>query len=121
MRRERDGHSLNPTALVAQAFLRLADQQPLPAKGVRLVGFAYGLGSLSGDKSAGKLGLIAGGEMIAQKEFTLTAYVRSPVSSTLPLPRDAMAKPKRTTPQTMVAPREKATRLLSEAWGRIRE
>jgi RNA polymerase sigma factor (TIGR02999 family) len=31
MRRERDGHSLSPTALVAEAFLRLADQQPLSA------------------------------------------------------------------------------------------
>lgn len=32
MRRERPGHSLSPTALVAEAFLRLANQQTLPAK-----------------------------------------------------------------------------------------
>ncbi len=56
----------------------------------RTVGFAYGLGSLSVDKGKGQFGVIAGGEMITGKEFSLSAYVKNPLvetTATLTLPR----------------------------------
>jgi hypothetical protein len=45
----------------------------------RQLGFAYGLGSLTGDSGKGSLGLSTGGELIAEQDFTLTAYVKDPV------------------------------------------
>jgi hypothetical protein len=56
----------------------------------RTVGFAYGLGTISVEKGKGQLGVIAGGEMMAGKEFSLSAYVKSPsaeTTATLTLPR----------------------------------
>ena len=47
-------------------------------KQTRTVGFAYGLGSMTGDDGRGQLGMTAGGEVVAGKEFTLTAYVKNP-------------------------------------------
>jgi hypothetical protein len=58
-------------------------------KETRTVGFAYGLGSVTGDGGQGQLGLTAGGELVAEKDFTLTAYVKNPApgtSATLVLP-----------------------------------
>lgn len=65
------------------------DDKEVPPKETRTVGFAYGLGSVTGEKTGG-LGLIAGGELVASKEFTLTAYVKNPAPGTaitLTLPR----------------------------------
>jgi hypothetical protein len=65
------------------------DREVTPGKS-RTVGFAYGLGSITGEKSGGQLGLTAGGELVADKEFTLTAYVKNPAPGTtitLGLPR----------------------------------
>ena len=65
------------------------DKEVTPGK-PRRVGFAYGLGSVAGDQSGGQLGLTAGGELVAEKEFTLTAYVKNPAPgmfATLALPR----------------------------------
>ena len=53
------------------------DKDVVPGK-PRRVGFTYGLGSVVGDQSGGQLGLTAGGELVAEKEFTLTAYVKNP-------------------------------------------
>ncbi len=83
------------------------DKEIAPRK-TRTVGFAYGLGSVTGDKGAGQLGVTAGGEMMAGKEFTLTAYVKNPAPGTtiaLVLPRGlqlAGGKDKEEVP--MVAP-----------------
>ena len=62
----------------------------------RRVGFAYGLGSLSGQKGSGQLGLTHGGELVKDKEFTLTAYVKNPspgTKATLTLPRKSGLEP----------------------------
>ncbi len=48
----------------------------------RKVGFAYGLGSVSGGKGGGQLGLTAGGDLVKDKEFTLTAYIKNPTKGT---------------------------------------
>lgn len=67
------------------------DDKEIPAKQTRTVGFAYGLGSVTGEKGDGQLGLTAGGEVKAGKEFTLTAYVKNPAPGTtikLTLPRN---------------------------------
>ena len=56
----------------------------------RVIGFAYGLGSVSGDSGKGTLGLTSGGELIAGKVFTLTAYVKDPAPNqkiTIKLPK----------------------------------
>jgi hypothetical protein len=66
------------------------DEKEVPPKQTRTVGFAYGLGSVTGDKSGGQLGITAGGELVAGAEFTLTAYVKNPApgtTATLTLPR----------------------------------
>ncbi len=65
------------------------DQEELARDKTRVVGFAYGLGNVTGDTGKGTLGLSSGGELIAEKEFTLTAYVKDPVPNqtvTLELP-----------------------------------
>jgi len=65
------------------------NQEDLARDKTRVVGFAYGLGSVTGDTGKGTLGLSSGGELIAEKEFTLTAYVKDPVPNqtvTLSLP-----------------------------------
>jgi len=56
-------------------------EKELPPSGVRKLGFAYGLGSVTGDAGKGTLGLTSGGELVAGKEFTLTAYVKDPVQN----------------------------------------
>jgi hypothetical protein len=58
------------------------DDKELKPKETRTVGFAYGLGSVTGDKGEGQLGITAGGELVADKEFTLTAYVKNPAPGT---------------------------------------
>jgi hypothetical protein len=66
------------------------DDKEVPPKQTRTVGFAYGLGSITGEKGEGQLGITAGGELVAEKEFTLTAYVKNPAPGTtvtLTLPR----------------------------------
>ena len=67
------------------------DDKEIPPKQTRTVGFAYGLGSITGEKGAGQLAMTAGGEVEAGKEFTLTAYVKNPAPGTtitLTLPRN---------------------------------
>jgi hypothetical protein len=54
------------------------DNKDLEPKKTRTVGFAYGLGSVTGDTGSGQLGITAGGELMADREFTLTAYVKNP-------------------------------------------
>ena len=56
------------------------DAKPLPAGGLREVGFAYGLGQVaSGDKdAAGRLALSVGGNFKPGGEFTLAALVQNP-------------------------------------------
>jgi hypothetical protein len=66
------------------------DDKEVKPKEARTVGFAYGLGSLTGEKGEGQLGITAGGELVANKEFSLTAYVKNPAPGTtitLTLPR----------------------------------
>jgi hypothetical protein len=66
------------------------DDKEVAPKQTRTVGFAYGLGNVSGDRGEGQLGVTAGGELVANKEFTLTAYVKNPAPGTtitLTLPR----------------------------------
>jgi len=66
------------------------DVKELQPKQTRTVGFAYGLGSVTGDGGEGQLGMTAGGEVAAGKEFTLTAYVKNPAPDAtlaLTLPR----------------------------------
>jgi hypothetical protein len=66
------------------------DDQKIPPGKTRTVGFAYGLGNVSAEKGDGQLGLIAGGDLMIDKEFTLTAYVKHPAPGTtitLTLPR----------------------------------
>jgi hypothetical protein len=66
------------------------EDKELAPKKTRILGFAYGLGSVSGDKGSGELGITAGGELVAEKPFTLTAYVKNPAPGTtitLKLPR----------------------------------
>ena len=57
-----------------------AEEELKPGK-TRQMGFAYGLGSVTGDSGNGTLGLTSGGELVAGKEFTLTAYVKDPVQN----------------------------------------
>jgi hypothetical protein len=57
------------------------EEKEQPPGGVRKLGFAYGLGSVTGDAGKGTLGLTSGGELVAGKEFTLTAYVKDPVQN----------------------------------------
>ena len=54
------------------------DDKDIAPKQTRRVGFAYGLGSVTGDTGEGQLGLTSGGEVAAGKDFTLTAYVKNP-------------------------------------------
>lgn len=66
------------------------DEKEIAPKQTRVVGFAYGLGSVSVDDGNGQLGMTAGGELAAGKEFTLTAFVKNPsagMTVTLALPR----------------------------------
>ena len=63
---------------------------PIPPKQTRTVGFAYGLGSVTGDTGEGQLGLEAGGVVEADSVFSLTAYVKGPAQGatlTLTLPK----------------------------------
>ncbi len=67
------------------------DDRVIAPKKTRTVGFAYGLGNITGEKGEGQLGLTAGGSVEAGKEFTLTAYVKNPAPGTtitLTLPRN---------------------------------
>ncbi len=57
------------------------DDKELPPKETRTVGFAYGLGSVTGEKTGG-LGITASAGLMAGKEFTLTAYVKNPAPGT---------------------------------------
>jgi hypothetical protein len=58
------------------------DAKEIPPKQTRMVGFAYGLGNVTGDKGEGQLGITSGGELVAGKDFTLTAYVKNPAPGT---------------------------------------
>jgi hypothetical protein len=58
------------------------DDKDIPPKQTRTVGFAYGLGSVTGEKGDGQLAMTAGGEVKEGKEFTLTAYVKNPAPGT---------------------------------------
>src|SRR5207302_4428398 len=57
----------------------------------RHIGFAYGLGSVSGSQGEGKLAVTVGGDFLPHGEFTVTAYVSNPSRNqtvTLTLPKD---------------------------------
>jgi hypothetical protein len=63
--------------------------RPMQPKEVREVGFAYGLGKVSGGEGGGKLALTVGGSFLPNGEFTVTAYVNNPAPGqtvTLSLP-----------------------------------
>jgi hypothetical protein len=65
------------------------DEKEIPPKQTRTVGFAYGLGTVTGQKGGGQLAVTAGGELEEGKEFTVTAYVKNPApgaTATLTLP-----------------------------------
>jgi hypothetical protein len=53
-------------------------EKPLAPGGRREVGFAYGLGKVSSNESAGKLLLTVGGQLVRNRDFTLTALVNTP-------------------------------------------
>jgi hypothetical protein len=64
------------------------EKEVLPTE-TRSVGFAYGLGSVTGETGEGQLGISTGGQLMANTEFTLTTYVKNPapgatVALTLP-------------------------------------
>jgi hypothetical protein len=62
----------------------------LKAGGKRVVGFAYGLGSVASTEPGGKLGLTLGGNFTPGETFTATAYVQNPAKGqklTLELPQ----------------------------------
>jgi hypothetical protein len=64
------------------------DEKEIKPGEVREVGFAYGLGNVSSG-AGGKLGVTAGGSLLAGAEFTVTAYVNTPLRDqtvTLQLP-----------------------------------
>jgi hypothetical protein len=69
----------SPTGSGDSAVTLYWKEQNLRPGETRKLGFAYGLGSVTGDSGKGTLGLTAGGEVVAGKEFTLTAYVKDPV------------------------------------------
>jgi hypothetical protein len=65
------------------------DQRELDPGKTREVGFAYGLGTVSGSEGKGQLALTIGGDFTPRGEFTATAYVSNPVpgqTATLTLP-----------------------------------
>jgi hypothetical protein len=53
-------------------------QRPLAPGARREVGFAYGLGKVSSNESQGKLLLTVGGQLVRNRDFTLTALVHNP-------------------------------------------
>jgi hypothetical protein len=53
-------------------------EKPLAPGGHREVGFAYGLGKVSSGESQGKLLLTVGGQLVRNRDFTLTALVNNP-------------------------------------------
>jgi hypothetical protein len=53
-------------------------ERPLPPGARREVGFAYGLGKVSSNESQGKLLLTVGGQLVRNRDFTLTALVNNP-------------------------------------------
>jgi hypothetical protein len=64
-------------------------ERPLQPNEAREVGFAYGLGKVSGGEGGGKLALTVGGSFLPNGEFTVTAYVNNPARGqtvTLSLP-----------------------------------
>jgi hypothetical protein len=64
-------------------------ERPLQPGEAREVGFAYGLGKVSGGEGGGKLALTVGGSFLPGGEFTVTAYVNNPAPGqtvTLSLP-----------------------------------
>ncbi len=64
-------------------------EKELPAGGRREMGFAYGLGTVAGEESGGRLGVTVGGSFEPGGEFTVTAYVKAPLPGetlTLELP-----------------------------------
>jgi hypothetical protein len=64
-------------------------ERALQPNEVREVGFAYGLGKVSGGEGGGKLALTVGGSFLPEGEFTVTAYVSNPARGqtvTLTLP-----------------------------------
>jgi hypothetical protein len=54
------------------------NEQPLEAGKSRVVGFTYGLGNVDTRESGGHLLLTAGGRLVPNVEFTLTALVHDP-------------------------------------------
>jgi hypothetical protein len=54
------------------------DERELRPGERREVGFAYGLGTVAGGESGGKLGLSVGGQLVRDGDFTLTANVFNP-------------------------------------------
>jgi hypothetical protein len=80
----------NPSGELRDSAVTLYwEEKDLKPGDSRKLGFAYGLGSVTGDSGKGTLGLTSGGELVAGKEFTLTAYVKDPVEkqeATLRLP-----------------------------------
>src|SRR5262249_4275121 len=68
----------NPNGKGDSAVTLYWEPKDVPPKQSRVVGFAYGLGSVSGEGS-GALGLATGGEPGAGKGVSLTADVKHPV------------------------------------------
>jgi hypothetical protein len=82
------------------------DSKPIPPKQTRRVGFAYGLGSVTGEKSGG-LGISTGGVLVAEKEFTVTAYVKNPppgTTATLEVPKRLSIVGSETIPVPVIPP-----------------
>jgi hypothetical protein len=94
-------------------------EQVLPPGGKRDVGFACGLGSVSGGESKGQLGLTLGGSFTPGGELDLTAYVPNPTAGqtvTLTLPEGLTllgSKPEQPVPPL---PANAATRFSPVTW-----
>jgi hypothetical protein len=98
------------------------DPKPLGPGETRKVGFAYGLGSVAGQESEGRLLLTAGGRMAVNAEFTLTALVPKPLpdeSLTLNLPPGLAVKPEDEKQSVPPVPKN-ATRQVSTVTWKIR-
>ncbi len=70
--------SMKEGAVPDSAVTMYWNEQPLEPERSRVVGFAYGLGNVGTRESEGHLGLIVGGPLVRNGEFTLVALVHKP-------------------------------------------
>jgi hypothetical protein len=95
------------------------EPKELPPGQSREVGFAYGVGSVSGKEGKGKLALTVGGSFRAGEAFTATAYVTNPQPGdkvTLTLPDGFELEEGDATQTVPDPPRDSARRVSPVSW-----